>query len=93
MSDSPSTRYLLTLLSLCLLTGTLKVLAQAYQITDLGSLPGQTTSTAVGINQAGQIAGYSGTRSFIYRKRPPALFNLQRWEPKMMEKDWLEVES
>jgi probable HAF family extracellular repeat protein len=43
-----------------------QVYGQVYQITDLGTLPGQTTSTAVGINRTGQVAGTSGNRAFLY---------------------------
>jgi probable HAF family extracellular repeat protein len=40
--------------------------AQVYQITDLRTLPGQTTSTAIGINQSGQVAGNPGNHAFLY---------------------------
>jgi probable HAF family extracellular repeat protein len=35
--------------------------AQTYNVTDLGTIPGGNFSTALGINQSGQITGWSGT--------------------------------
>ena len=35
--------------------------AQTYTVTDLGTFPGGNYSTAYGINQSGQITGWSGT--------------------------------
>jgi len=35
--------------------------AQTYTITDLGTIPGGNFSTALGINQSGEITGWSGT--------------------------------
>jgi uncharacterized membrane protein len=40
--------------------------AISYTITDLGALPGATTSTAVDINNAGQIVGNSGGYGFLW---------------------------
>ena len=41
-----------------------------YQVQDLGTLPGDYASVAMGINQAGDVVGWSagptGTRAFIY---------------------------
>jgi probable HAF family extracellular repeat protein len=43
--------------SRCLLT---------YTITDLGTLPGDLSSAAYGINSAGQVVGESGAHAFLY---------------------------
>jgi probable HAF family extracellular repeat protein len=44
--------------------------APAYQVQDLGTLPGDYASAAMGINQAGDVVGWSlgptGTRAFLY---------------------------
>lgn len=39
--------------------------AQKYQLVDLGVLPGQPESIALGINAAGTVVGRSGSRAFI----------------------------
>jgi len=38
----------------------------SYTLTDLGTLPGESTSVAYGINNLGQVVGQSGSSSFIY---------------------------
>lgn len=41
----------------------------AYQVKDLGTLPGDASSVAMGINAAGQVVGWSGagaTHAFVY---------------------------
>jgi probable HAF family extracellular repeat protein len=44
--------------------------APAYSVQDLGTLPGDYSSTAMGINSAGDVVGWSlgptGTRAFLY---------------------------
>ena len=43
--------------------------APAYQVKDLGTLPGDASSVAMGINAAGQVVGWSGTgatHAFVY---------------------------
>jgi len=37
--------------------------AQTYRVTDLGVIPGQTISHPGGINQSGQVTGYSGSHA------------------------------
>ena len=37
-----------------------------YSVTDLGTLPGGTRSRAYGINNAGQVTGYSDGHAFVY---------------------------
>ncbi|RSL17681.1 putative HAF family extracellular repeat protein [Edaphobacter aggregans] len=66
MSAFTSTKYSSILLFLILFACASQVIAQVYQITDLGTLPSQTSSSAVGINQLGQIAGSSGNHAFLY---------------------------
>lgn len=59
----------------CALFATQPATAQTYTVTDLGTFPGGNYSTALGINQSGQITGWSGTEetgriggsAFLYR--------------------------
>ena len=37
-----------------------------YTVTDLGTLPGCTSSYANGINSSGEVVGYSGNGAFVY---------------------------
>lgn len=37
-----------------------------FQMTDLGTLPGSTSSTATAINDSGQVVGYSGNHAFFW---------------------------
>jgi probable HAF family extracellular repeat protein len=41
--------------------------AQQYTVTDLGVLPGGPTSTALAINDNGQVAGCATTAAFLCR--------------------------
>jgi probable HAF family extracellular repeat protein len=66
MRSLSSTKYTPIFLVLAFLALVPRICAQTYQITDLGTLPGQTSSTATGINNSGQVVGYSGIRSFIF---------------------------
>ena len=43
-----------------------RVLLSTYTITDLGTLPGATSSEGTGINDSGQIVGNSGVHPFLY---------------------------
>jgi hypothetical protein len=40
--------------------------AQSYDVLELGVLPGQSTSTAIDINNRFQIVGYSGDDVFLW---------------------------
>jgi probable HAF family extracellular repeat protein len=35
-------------------------------MTDVGTLPGKTTSAAFGLNPAGEVVGNSGSRAFLW---------------------------
>ena len=70
------TRSLLAAAALAFLAAMRVDAASMYTITDLGTLPGTTTSIATGINDLGQVVGYSnnsigispvaGSQSFLY---------------------------
>ena len=51
--------------------GTVAVAAPTYRVEDLGTLPGDVASVAMGINERGDVVGWSvrpngDTRAFLY---------------------------
>src|SRR4029453_18429257 len=41
--------------------------APAYRVTDLGTLPGAADSTAMGVNDRGDVVGQSGAHAVLWR--------------------------
>ncbi|MBV8337318.1 MAG: hypothetical protein JO358_18135, partial [Alphaproteobacteria bacterium] len=66
--DTAGTRAICAVITLLILRVTTAFAAQTYLITDLGTLPGQTTASAAAINNNNQVVGSSGLDAFLLSK-------------------------